>query len=369
MDLRNDGFVAEFTSERDFIDFVEDVNGNDIWKDVEIREIQAEAMKNAPLLVDQEKLSRGIRASNEAIEDTMQNTQMVLRMEGQTELLRESAIAGLFSRAGLAGRSLRDFRKQGKEGWLSEVVNICLFLYESDTARVLIRGEKVSAVQSRQYLPIPQRDVFTGLGEWLWREQEMKFKNSCFCHTMTEAVYSGYVDTGIYPELEAFGILVIGKSAKVYTGDTGTAAVRIFPSLTLIMGTEEHTLPCGKDIRYIHLGKPDTSDPVGEIKENLKMNFFQILSDGVDRMIELASIAISDPLATWDRLSEKEMKLLPAKQTREEVADRCLDVVTMSALDMIVAMQTVAEKMPTMQSRIDAEEAIMRLVARDYDWH
>lgn len=368
MDLRNDGFVAEFTSERDFIDFVEDVNGNDIWKDVEIREIQAEAMKNAPLLVDQEKLSRGIRASNEAIEDTMQNTQMVLRMEGQTELLRESAIAGLFSRAGLAGRSLRDFRKQGKEGWLSEVVNICLNLYESDTARVLIRGEKVSAVQSRQYLPIPQREIFTGLGEWFLNEHQMSFKRSSFCHSITEAIYDGNVANGS-PELNSMGISVVGQRAKVLTGDTGTAAVRIFPFLELQLGPEAHLLPCGKDIRYIHLGKISSSNPIDEIKDLLNTSFNQVMEDGIERMIALEKIAISDPLATWDRLSDKEMKLLPAKLTREAVADRMLDAGSMSALDMIAAMQTVAEKMPTMQSRIDVEEAIMRIVARDYDWH
>ena len=131
-----DGFERSFAEVKDLLEFLAERGRNAKW----IRK-PTNTLRLAPLEKEAQNLDAADASMEEILEDTEKNTQLVLKMRGESYPVRDCAIRTILSRAGVNGDGLRKLDK----ATYAKVVNYCLRVAKGD-ALIKIADGKVSAV-------------------------------------------------------------------------------------------------------------------------------------------------------------------------------------------------------------------------------
>ena len=138
-----DSFTTNFGSFPMMLGYHQELTKNSEWVQCPVTELSVEPLDRA---------SEGIwnidlfadGTSELAVEDTVANLGLALRVNGGLRPVRETAYKGLLDRAKISGSALAKLNRKD----LADVLNVCLQLHQKQQALVLVRGEKVSAVHS-----------------------------------------------------------------------------------------------------------------------------------------------------------------------------------------------------------------------------
>ena len=131
-----DGFERSFAEVKDLLEFLAERGRNAKW----IRK-PTNTLRLASLEKEAQNLDAADASMEEILEDTEKNTQLVLKMRGESYPVRDCAIRTILSRAGVNGDGLRKLDK----ATYAKVVNYCLRVAKGD-ALIKIADGKVSAV-------------------------------------------------------------------------------------------------------------------------------------------------------------------------------------------------------------------------------
>mgnify|MGYP006872349316 CR=1 FL=1 len=164
-----DGFERSFAEVKDLLEFLAERGRNAKW----IRK-PTNTLRLAPLEKEAQNLDAADASMEEILEDTEKNTQLVLKMRGESYPVRDCAIRTILSRAGVNGDGLRKLDK----ATYAKVVNYCLRVAKGD-ALIKIADGKVSAVHGgdkHDYCILDMKAMFETTCEYL----NLNFKGSVY---------------------------------------------------------------------------------------------------------------------------------------------------------------------------------------------
>ena len=164
-----DGFERSFAEVKDLLEFLAERGRNAKW----IKK-PTNTLRLAPLEKEAQNLDAADASMEEILEDTEKNTQLVLKMRGESYPVRDCAIRTILSRAGVNGDGLRKLDK----ATYAKVVNYCLRVAKGD-ALIKIADGKVSAVHGgdkHDYCILDMKAMFETTCEYL----NLNFKGSVY---------------------------------------------------------------------------------------------------------------------------------------------------------------------------------------------
>ena len=379
MNIIRDKATITFGSAAVMEDSLRDMHTTEKWEEAPSNEIKVGAIKNAPLLIEEEKRAHNFRhdVSDIAIEDTMVESELlVTTRESYTlrdDLLRETAVLGVLERAGISGRAIREFKAQGKQEILASIINECLQLWGGKKTKILYRGEKISAMHGDRYLPFQQADLLHKVSEFS-DTYGGSFVTGAFTHGYTNADYR--LDPSLFSaaqrNLSDAGIeLSASWSPKISfgTSDNSLAAATAMPKIE----TSGISLPLGASIKVYHRvssGIKTPEDGLNAFGQGLN-GIFKLLEDGFESLARIAGITFNpkDAESIVLRITE-ELKEISASEVKEELAGLFIAGQTIqTAFDVFFVLSKAAEKIKNIQSRVNAEEALARLLMNPaYNW-
>lgn len=191
-----DGFERSFAEVKDLLEFLAERGRNAKW----IRK-PTNTLRLAPLEKEAQNLDAADASMEEILEDTEKNTQLVLKMRGESYPVRDCAIRTILSRAGVNGDGLRKLDK----ATYAKVVNYCLRVAKGD-ALIKIADGKVSAVHGgdkHDYCILDMKAMFETTCEYL----NLNFKGSVYMEALVSMTIPLYLPCGSSEEVRNFWIL------------------------------------------------------------------------------------------------------------------------------------------------------------------
>ena len=313
-----DSFTTNFGSFPMMLGYHQELTKNSEWVQCPVTELSVEPLDrasdgfwNIDLFAD--------GTSALAVEDTVANLGLALRVNGGLRPVRETAYKGLLDRAKISGSALAKLDRKD----LADVLNVCLQLHQKQQALVLVRGEKVSAVHSgdeKDYSILPIDELL----ETLQGNLDERFEGNQF-----ESGYSSYSLTSAFWKLpnqkkELLGkyakhLKAIGKACLAHklvpgiqftTSDTGVASAKVS---ALLLGVSNEPIHIGSCIAVDHRHKKT----VENFSEALDLLFAQF-GDNIKKLEKLLDVTLLYPVNAMTRVC-KEL-VMPKKEAVEAIA-------------------------------------------------
>lgn len=313
-----DSFTTNFGSFPMMLGYHQELTKNSEWVQCPITELSVEPLDRASEGVwNIDLFADGTSAL--AVEDTVANLGLALRVNGGLHPVRETAYKGLLDRAKISGSALAKLNRKD----LADVLNVCLQLHQKQQALVLVRGEKVSAVHSgdeKDYSILPIDELL----ETLQGNLDERFEGNEF-----ESGYSSYSLTSAFWKLPKQKKELLGKYAKhlkaigkaclahklvpgiqFTTSDTGIASAKVS---ALLLGVSNEPIHIGSCIAVDHRHKKT----VENFSEALDLLFAQF-GDNIKKLEKLLDVTLLYPVNAMTRVC-KEL-VMPKKEAVEAIA-------------------------------------------------
>lgn len=337
--LYADDSHIHFQSTSEMQTFHERLSMDSQWQRCSIRSLNIVPLTaTSTLLTTPGSFAPGI--SEEAVQDTVMNLQLALRLDGQHYPLRNTAYKSLLDRAKLGGTVLNHLTRPE----FCDVVNVCLSKHKAE-ALVLVRDEKVSAVHSgdsKDYSILPIDKLLSVLTKMLDdRFDGGEFQYGYSDHSITTANWSLPTKQnellGTYSALlKANGSGMADKyvpGIRFATSDTGCASAKV---AAMLMGGQ-CPIYVGSCVAVEHRGKAT----VEQFQESLDQLFAQF-TDSIARLQHLMDVKLEYPVNAMTRICKK--LSLPKKASLEAIS--MFDIVNngntpATAHDVYMAMQEI----------------------------
>lgn len=318
----NDDFERAYNSVWDLLDSAAENDAGSIWERIQVNQIKATPLPNTPLLVESTKSEFNIPqgVDNDTIRDTMEVTQLLFGLNGENQLVRNSAVRGLLSRARVFGSALNKVDKSD----FCNIINTCCNVF-SDKALVLVRHGKVTAIHSgdeRDYSVLPISELLDKLLAHL----DDKFPGYNFIegvetHELTVARFEmpnqandllkDYFDAikahGGSPNTDMIPSIMFTSS------DTGNSGA----NLHAMIGNRRYSgrnIRIGTALKLEHRSKATVDD----FEENLSLLFAKYIEQ-TKVLQEMMDVDITYPRETMERVAKKVG--LPARHSAQAISD------------------------------------------------
>ena len=227
--------------------------------------------------------------------DTARGTKLVLTGSKQeTTAIRDCAIPTLQDRAQISGSAL----KRVAPDVLRDIINDCLNVAnKNSTCKIRIADDKVSAVMSSEYVPLPMPEIFQAATEYI----QTRFPRNTFAagywnHSITTAEWELSGETSLVKSytdaLKRHGIdtedAPVRPGLRLSSSDIGISGVNLVPKL--VVGKDRLLLPLGKAVGLEHKGNASMS----RFLENLD-GVFAIYSECLKDLTALLDVHINYP--------------------------------------------------------------------------
>lgn len=287
-----DGFQKTFASMEELIEFLGERARTSSWirkptKELRLVPLEKEVSREEDVQDEDEK---------EILDDTQRNTQLMLKMRGQSYPVRSCAVKTILDRAGVSGPGLRKLDK----AYYSKVVNYCLKAAKGE-ALIKIADGKVSAVHGGDYCDyhiLEMQDVF----EMTVRYVNQEFKGSsymegsgCYDHTIVTAMWElkgrpelletyqkAMDDHGINAE-------VMTPVLRLTTSDVAASGVNLYP--LLLCGNGNQTISLGHPIKLPHKDGANLE----KFQNNLNL-LFSRYQEAITDISKLMDVEIKHPV-------------------------------------------------------------------------
>lgn len=257
-----DNFKCSFGDPEKFMDFLKERKENSLWMTAPSNSLQFR-----PIEKDTEigNLYMQVYQSNgrsSILEDTMENTSLLLSVNGENYPVRSCALKTILERARISGNALSKVSK----AVLTQILNYCMDVATGDSL-IKVADDKVSAVHGgdpADYSVLEMLPLFQSVKDFL----DAEFPGNCFLtanydHSMVTAIWSlngqanDLLDT-YYQELAArglYGKVEVTPGLRFTTSDVGMSGANLFP--ILLKNKSGKIVPLGTPIKTEHSNSMD----------------------------------------------------------------------------------------------------------------
>ncbi len=293
-----DNFRCTFDDPGDFIQFLKERKENSRWMTAPSRNLVFESLEKNTQMGELYLKLYDHDGRAEIIADTMENTSLLLKVNGETYPVRSCAIKSILERARISGHALNKVSKS----IFTQILNYCMDVASGDSL-IKVADDKVSAVHGGdpkdyailEILPLVQcvrsiLDLDFGGNHFL---------TANFDHSIVTAIWS--LDGQANELMETYRQAVAEKGVteamsarpglRFTTSDVGVSAANLYP--ILLLGGSNRIIPLGDPLKLDHKNGADL-DAFASSMDQL----YACFKESIERQQQLLDVEIRYPYTT-----------------------------------------------------------------------
>ena len=299
-----DNFSRSFSESGDFFQFLSARQARSKWMTAPSKELRFEPVERGSTLGNLYMQIYDHNGDADVLEDTMENTSLLLKVDGKDYPVRSCAIKTVLERARISGHALNKVSKTV----FAEILNYCMGVASGDSL-IKIADEKVSAVHGgdpKDYTVMEMLPLFKATSDFLNREYPGNtFMTAHFDHSIATAIWrlDGQADNlldAYHREIAAKGLQTekMVPALRFSTSDVGMSGANLYP--IFLVGAESRIVPLGYSIRTEHKNGVDMQ----YFEEQLRLVYAQF-EKALDKQVQLMNIEIRYPVTTLMRVLKR----------------------------------------------------------------
>ena len=250
-----DDFAATFAEEKSLLSFLWEREKNAAWITRHAKDLRLEALGGEKETILEQPEGIDLMTAKGIIEDTMENTRLLLKARDVAYPVRGCAVSSLLKRAKISGTALNKVEKP----ILARILNQCLIVATGD-ALLRIADGKVSAVHAgdrNDYAILEMPELFTRTAEYLDENfASCKFTGGSFEHSMVTAVWELTSEDALIQSykdaLTMHGVYYdeLKPAIRLTSSDAAFSGANLFP--TLFTGKRGNSISLGSPLKLEH---------------------------------------------------------------------------------------------------------------------
>lgn len=195
-----DNFSRSFSESGDFFQFLSARQARSKWMTAPSKELRFEPVERGSTLGNLYMQIYDHNGDADVLEDTMENTSLLLKVDGKDYPVRSCALKTVLERARISGHALNKVSKSV----FAEILNYCMGVASGDSL-IKVADEKVSAVHGgdpKDYTVMEMLPLFKATNDFLDREYPgNRFMTAHFDHSILH-LYAEYCDVNLHTAYE-----------------------------------------------------------------------------------------------------------------------------------------------------------------------
>lgn len=293
-----DNFRCSFSDPSDFLQFLQDRNDNSRWMTAPSKNLVFESLEKDTQMGELYLKLYDYDGRAEIIADTMENTSLLLKVNGETYPVRSCAIKSILERARISGHALNKVSKKV----FTQILNYCMDVASGDSL-IKIADDKVSAVHGgdpKDYAVLEMLPLVQCVQTILDRDfSGNHFLTANFDHAIVTAIWSldGQADELMDTYRKAVkerGIteaMSARPGLRFTTSDVGVSAANLYP--ILLIGGSNRIVPLGDPLKLDHKNGANL-----ETFESGMDQLYACFKESIERQQQLMDVDIRYPYTT-----------------------------------------------------------------------
>ena len=293
-----DNFRCTFDDPGDFIQFLKERKENSRWMTAPSRNLVFESLEKNTQMGELYLKLYDHDGRAEIIADTMENTSLLLKVNGETYPVRSCAIKSILERARISGHALNKVSKS----IFTQILNYCMDVTSGDSL-IKVADDKVSAVHGgdpKDYAILEILPLVQCVRSILDRDfAGNHFLTANFDHSIVTAIWS--LDGQANELMETYRQAVAEKGVteamsarpglRFTTSDVGVSAANLYP--ILLLGGSNRIIPLGDPLKLDHKNGADL-DAFASSMDQL----YACFKESIERQQQLLNVEIRYPYTT-----------------------------------------------------------------------
>lgn len=293
-----DNFRCAFDDPGDFIQFLKERKENSRWMTAPSRNLVFESLEKNTQMGELYLKLYDHDGRAEIIADTMENTSLLLKVNGETYPVRSCAIKSILERARISGHALNKVSKS----IFTQILNYCMDVASGDSL-IKVADDKVSAVHGgdpKDYAILEILPLVQCVRSILDRDfAGNHFLTANFDHSIVTAIWS--LDGQANELMETYRQAVAEKGVteamsarpglRFTTSDVGVSAANLYP--ILLLGGSNRIIPLGDPLKLDHKNGADL-DAFASSMDQL----YACFKESIERQQQLLNVEIRYPYTT-----------------------------------------------------------------------
>lgn len=293
-----DNFRCTFDDPGDFIQFLKERKENSRWMTAPSRNLVFESLEKNTQMGELYLKLYDHDGRAEIIADTMENTSLLLKVNGETYPVRSCAIKSILERARIFGHALNKVSKS----IFTQILNYCMDVASGDSL-IKVADDKVSAVHGgdpKDYAILEILPLVQCVRSILDRDfAGNHFLTANFDHSIVTAIWS--LDGQANELMETYRQAVAEKGVteamsarpglRFTTSDVGVSAANLYP--ILLLGGSNRIIPLGDPLQLDHKNGADL-DAFASSMDQL----YACFKESIERQQQLLDVEIRYPYTT-----------------------------------------------------------------------
>lgn len=293
-----DNFRCSFSDPSDFLQFLQDRKDNSRWMTAPSKNLVFESLEKDTQMGELYLKLYDYDGRAEIIADTMENTSLLLKVNGETYPVRSCAIKSILERARISGHALNKVSKKV----FTQILNYCMDVASGDSL-IKIADDKVSAVHGgdpKDYAVLEMLPLVQCVQTILDRDfSGNHFLTANFDHAIVTAIWSldGQADELMDTYRKAVkerGIteaMSARPGLRFTTSDVGVSAANLYP--ILLIGGSNRIVPLGDPLKLDHKNGANL-----ETFESGMDQLYACFKESIERQQQLMDVDIRYPYTT-----------------------------------------------------------------------
>ena len=293
-----DNFRCTFDDPGDFIQFLKERKENSRWMTAPSRNLVFESLEKNTQMGELYLRLYDHDGRAEIIADTMENTSLLLKVNGETYPVRSCAIKSILERARISGHALNKVSKS----IFTQILNYCMDVASGDSL-IKVADDKVSAVHGgdpKDYAILEILPLVQCVRSILDRDfAGNHFLTANFDHSIVTAIWS--LDGQANELMETYRQAVAERGVteamsarpglRFTTSDVGVSAANLYP--ILLLGGSNRIIPLGDPLKLDHKNGADL-DAFASSMDQL----YACFKESIERQQQLLNVEIRYPYTT-----------------------------------------------------------------------
>ena len=293
-----DNFRCTFDDPGDFIQFLKERKENSRWMTAPSRNLVFESLEKNTQMGELYLKLYDHDGRAEIIADTMENTSLLLKVNGETSPVKSCAIKSILERARISGHALNKVSKS----IFTQILNYCMDVASGDSL-IKVADDKVSAVHGgdpKDYAILEILPLVQCVRSILDRDfAGNHFLTANFDHSIVTAIWS--LDGQANELMETYRQAVAEKGVteamsarpglRFTTSDCGVSAANLYP--ILLLGGSNRIIPLGDPLKLDHKNGADL-DAFASSMDQL----YACFKESIERQQQLLDVEIRYPYTT-----------------------------------------------------------------------
>lgn len=252
-----DSYSATFRESEEFLRFLKERKDNSKWMTAPSKSLQFQSIERDTSLGNLYMQIYQHNGREDLLNDTMDNTSLLLSVNGCEYPVRSCALKTILERARISGHALNKVSNTV----FTQILNYCMDVASGDSL-IKVADEKISAVHGgdpKDYAILEMLPLFQKVKDYLENQfPGCNFMTATFDHSLAMAIWSldGQTDELLDTyrrEVAAKGLdtsKVVRPGLRFMTSDVGVSGANLYP--ILLVGSANRIVPLGYPIKTEH---------------------------------------------------------------------------------------------------------------------